>query len=54
VHRPLNSVLWGRLWGRFPKRHIYSETLVNGVSESAGINRLGIENEIVLQRTTSH
>jgi type I restriction enzyme R subunit len=27
---------------------------VNGVSESAGINRLGNENERVLQRTTSH
>ena len=26
----------------------------NGVGESAGINRLGIENERVLQRTTSH
>ena len=27
---------------------------VDRVSESAGINRLGIENERVLQRTTSH
>jgi hypothetical protein len=27
---------------------------INGVSESAGINRLGNENERVLQRTTSH
>jgi len=28
--------------------------VVNGVSESAGINRLGIENERVLRRTTYH
>lgn len=27
---------------------------VSGVSESAGINRLGNENERVLRRTTSH
>jgi len=28
--------------------------LMDGASESAGINPLGIENERVLQRTTSH
>ena len=34
---------------------VLAETLpLNGVSESAGINRLGNENERVLQRTTSH
>ena len=33
---------------------IHAWVLINGVRESAGINRLGIENERVLQRTTSH
>jgi hypothetical protein len=33
------AIVWGQLFG---------------VRESAGINRLGIENERVLRRTTSH
>ena len=34
-------------------KHYASPTLLGGVSESAGINRLGIENERVLQRKPS-
>ncbi len=35
-------------------REIEAYGYVFGVRESAGINRLGIENERVLRRTTSH